>query len=244
MSISAYLKNTVKSSLLRRLQRIAAKTQELTTNGSVMILAPHPDDEVFGCAGLISRLVSEGRPPYIVIFTGGGGSHRGCCDTAEQEICDNRRRLAAKALASLGVPSDHISFLDFKDGSIADRPNDQMQKLDQLIADVKPASIFFPHSGEGWPDHLAVRLIGIEEALKHNIPTYEYCVWMWFYVQRNLNWPTARTIHLSDQEHTAKLEAIDIYSSALAPCGRPWIGVLPPLFMKANSSRTELYFKL
>lgn len=36
-----------------------------------IIIAPHPDDEVIGCGGLIGRLVAEGKAPHIIVMTGG-----------------------------------------------------------------------------------------------------------------------------------------------------------------------------
>ena len=49
---------------------------------------------------------------------------------------------------------------------------------------------------------------------------------------------------MTESEHQKKLEAIKAYHSALAPCGKPWVGVLPNLFVKANSTNIELFFKV
>ena len=46
-------------------------------NNTVMIVAPHPDDESLGCGGLIAQLCSMGRPPLVVIATDGSRSHPG-----------------------------------------------------------------------------------------------------------------------------------------------------------------------
>ena len=37
----------------------------------ILILAPHPDDEVLGCAGIIQKAVSKKVPVKIVFFTNG-----------------------------------------------------------------------------------------------------------------------------------------------------------------------------
>ena len=36
-----------------------------------MVLAPHPDDEVFGCGGAIASHVRAGVPLHVVILTDG-----------------------------------------------------------------------------------------------------------------------------------------------------------------------------
>lgn len=234
--------------ILRRLLILAVhlrrnKCPQITINTTTLILAPHPDDEVFGCAGLILQLVAQGMPPHIVIMTGGGASHRACCDVTSSDVITARRVLTLKAAKELGLSHDYIHFLDFEDGRIGNRPETEVKKLKNIIATLKPETFLVPHNGEGWPDHLAVRTLGLDLAPK---PTsiYEYCVWMWYYRQKNLDWHNASKLKMSKAEHLKKRKAIANYISECAPCGNPWVGVLPKLFIKANSTDTELYFRL
>ena len=44
------------------------KSISLDIGDKVLIVAPHPDDEVLGCSGLIQRLLSEGKRVDIVIL--------------------------------------------------------------------------------------------------------------------------------------------------------------------------------
>lgn len=44
-------------------------TIPVLTNLSV-IVAPHPDDEVFGCCGLMQRLIAQGKRVELIIMTG------------------------------------------------------------------------------------------------------------------------------------------------------------------------------
>ena len=39
--------------------------------GGVLVLAPHPDDEVFGCGGTIAGHVQAGHPVHVVLLTAG-----------------------------------------------------------------------------------------------------------------------------------------------------------------------------
>jgi len=221
----------------------ASKSSELNLLGTTLIIAPHPDDETIGCGGLITHLVTNGHSPHVAILTGGGGSLHSHTDITEETVIEARRKLTLDSARELGLPEANIHFLDFKDGSISARPETEMERLRSLIAELKPANIFVPHSGEGWPDHLAAREIGISLA-PANTNIWEYCVWMWYYNVWNLDWHNARKLHLSPAEHKAKLHAVHAYVTPEAPCGAPWSGVLPAPFLRANTTRTELYFLL
>src|SRR5438128_12463190 len=37
----------------------------------LLVLAPHPDDEVIGCGGLLAHHLHDGRPTRVVIVTDG-----------------------------------------------------------------------------------------------------------------------------------------------------------------------------
>ena len=72
-----------------RVQTIHLKTSslhDLTPANLSVIVAPHPDDEVFGCCGLMQRLIALGKRVELIIMTGGGKSHAGCCDIDENEL--------------------------------------------------------------------------------------------------------------------------------------------------------------
>lgn len=237
------IKSLIKRFQLLHRQLRGYSCRQLKLSGQILILAPHPDDEVFGCGGLIVRLVNEGTIPHVIVLTGGGGSHRGCCSTLEVDIISARRELTHKAMAILGLPKSNLHELDFTDGHISHGNPDEQLKLKLLIGEINPDVILVLHHGEGWPDHISARDLGFELADKHTA-VYEYCVWMWYYHQKNLDWKNAYVLKMTEAEHKKKLEAIKTYHSALAPCGKPWVGVLPELFVKANSRDMELFFKV
>ena len=208
-----------------------------------VIIAPHPDDEVIGCAGLIQALVVRGMPPHVIILTGGEGSHRGCCDTSAEEIIAARHQLTLKAAATLGLPVSHIHCFHYPDGGVT-LEHPETERLQTLLSEQNPLSVFVPHRGEGWSDHLQAA-----ESAKHllkgkNVSIYEYCVWMWYYNVWRLDSCNARLLRMSRTHHQRKLQAIDEYVTPLAPCGKPWSGMLPKPFLKATRWNKELYFKV
>lgn len=208
-----------------------------------VIIAPHPDDEAIGCGGLIQTLVERGTPPHVIILTGGEGSHRGCCDTSVEEIIAERHQLTLKAVATMGLPESHIHCLCYPDGGVALR-HPETERLQELLSELTPQSVFVPHSGEGWSDHVQAAEITKHLLKGQDVSIYEYCVWMWYYNVWRLDYRNARVYRMSRAQYQRKLQAIDEYVTPQAPCGKPWSGVLPKPFLKAAKWNKELYFRI
>lgn len=238
-----FIKDIIRYTRLFILHFLNSNRPLLELSENTVILAPHPDDEVIGCAGLIQTLVERGTPPHVIILTGGEGSHRGCCDTSAEDIIKARHQLTQKAATTLGLPLSNIHCLEYPDGGI-DIAHTETEKLKVLLEELSPKAIFLPHNSEGWNDH--VRVAGIIKKLikQHLVDVYEYCVWMWYYNVWNLDNKNARILKISPSQHQRKLQAIEQYVTPLAPCGKPWSGVLPKAFLKAARWKRELYFRV
>lgn len=217
-----------------------------------IVIAPHPDDEVFGCCGLMQRMVAEGKQVELIIMTGGGKSHASCCDINEGVLIAERRQLTRNAAAIYGLAEEHIHFLNYPDGDVQfsnENTKDLMRTLagiDKMVAG-KEVAVFYPHQlGEGWSDHLRTSEIA-KQLCASILPCakqYEYCVWFWFYNCWKIDLKHAFTLKMNKDEYACKLKAIDAYIDPKAPCGKPWSGVLPPVFLWANKWRKELFFQL
>lgn len=162
----------------------------------------------------------------------------------ENILIENRRQLSRNAADVLGLSLDNLHFLNYPDGNISFE-SPETDKLKRLIDALQPDSIFVPHRGEGWSDHIeAGNIIRQLIATKPDIRLYEYCVWFWYYNTWNIDWKNAELLKMTEGEHKKKLEAMDTYITPLAPCGKPWSGVLPEIFLKANKAKSELFFKV
>lgn len=238
------IKDLIRTVRVHAVRALAILRAHLDVSGRrVLIVAPHPDDEVFGCAGLVQQLVQSGTQVDVVIVTGGGKSHATCCDLEEETLIKKRRELACRGAQIVGLSEMHLHFLDYPDGGIHwNCP--ETEKFRQLVDKLSPDTIFVPHWGEGWPDHIETGRI-VRQLIKDRgqIDIYEYCVWFWFYNVRHIDWPSARIVRMTAAQHRAKLDAIHTYTEPKAPCGNPWSGILPRPFVWANTWNKELYFK-
>src|SRR5262245_49438027 len=109
----------------------------------LLVLAPHPDDEVIGCGGLVALHLREGRQVRVVVATDGGQAG----EPAE------RQRESRAALASLGPAT--VEFLGFPDRHLA-AGADVAAALRKELLELKPDLIAVPGAIEIHPDHLAL----------------------------------------------------------------------------------------
>lgn len=208
-----------------------------------IIIAPHPDDEVLGCGGLIARFIDRGIFPHVIIMTRGEASHCGCCNTSSEDIIKARRQLVFQASHILGLPETHIHCLNYADGGISPENTVETDRLRKILDELPYDAVFVPHWGEGWSDHLQTAEIAKSLIRKH-AELYEYCVWMWYYNVWGLDWNKACQLSMTGKEHALKKKAVDTYVLPKAPCGTPWSGNLPNLLIKSCLWNKELFFRI
>lgn len=238
--------------ILKSIAGIAGQEFRISS-GNVLIVAPHPDDEVLGCGGLIAELTAKGKKVNVLFLTNGSASHKDCCTASEDEIGSQRRHLALKANGILGIPKENLTFLDGVDGKLPRKGQsgfkEMAHKLGGIIKDKAPNTIFCPHPLEGWSDHVAASELTIaameQVAPEKNPQLYYYCVWFWYSLPLKkalgIDWKNARVLDIKDQ-FSIKQKAISLYTSSFAPCGQPWAGKLPKEFLRAFDWQKELFF--
>ena len=70
---------------------------KLKMNNRILVVAPHPDDEVLGCGGIIKKLSDQGDTVIVLIMT------RGKKELYSEERILNVRKEALSAHQILGV---------------------------------------------------------------------------------------------------------------------------------------------
>lgn len=88
----------------------------------ILIIAPHEDDETLGCGGYLQAAIHAGAPVYVCLMTAGEGEELGAAWVTRRpplapgayiRLGQVRRRESLNALASIGLPPDHVFFLDY-----------------------------------------------------------------------------------------------------------------------------------
>lgn len=96
----------------------------LTRDDRIVIVAPHPDDEVLGAGGLIQQALAAGADVRVIYLT--NGDHNQVAFklvsfdlhmTGPEYLVfgEKRRKEAIAAAGQLGLPADHLTFLGYPD---------------------------------------------------------------------------------------------------------------------------------
>lgn len=182
----------------------------------VLVIAPHPDDEVLGVGGTILKRARAGDEVYVCIVTK-------ALDTMfPKELIEQGRQECRKADAMLGVKE--TIFLDFPAVMLETVPRYEFNgKFCEIIQHIQPEEVYIPHRGDMQIDHQLV----VDAAMVAVRPKYEHKVKR-VYAYETLsetgwNIPNAQnefipTVYedISDTLN-AKLDAMNIFQSQLAP---------------------------
>jgi len=113
----------------------------------VLVLAPHADDEVFGCGATLIQAREAGAEVRVVVLTNGEA----------QGDPDVRRREALRAAEILGLPE--YVFWGLADRSLRPRDPGLTKRLRDLLLEVRPRVLLVPSPAEVHPDHRALALL-------------------------------------------------------------------------------------
>jgi LmbE family N-acetylglucosaminyl deacetylase len=112
----------------------------------LLVLAPHPDDEIFGCSAVMLEGVRSGADVHVVIVTDGGAQ-------GEFEV---RREESREAARRLGTPEP--AFWGLADRSLEADLGPLNERIRSSLADLRPELVLIPSPAEIHPDHRAVCL--------------------------------------------------------------------------------------
>lgn len=129
---------------------IPYQASELPLAQRVLVLAPHPDDEIFGCGGVLALYAQQGAHIDVVVVTDGAGFS---VDAERDRVRSTRQQETVQALQQLNIAS--VKFLDFPDRSLAGHEGLVTAVLGQ-IQNLDPQVVLAPSLQEIHPDHLGL----------------------------------------------------------------------------------------
>lgn len=132
---------------------------------NILVIAPHPDDEVLGCGGTIAKHVSQGDNVYVCIVT------KGCEPIFPPESVEKVRAECREADALLGVKK--TIFLDFPAAMMEEVPRYKLNDaFIKTVQELKPDIVYLPHRGDMQLDHKMT----VDAAMVALRPKYDHMV--------------------------------------------------------------------
>jgi LmbE family N-acetylglucosaminyl deacetylase len=181
----------------------------------VVVVAPHPDDEVLGCGGALAMLARAGREIVVVGVTGGEASHAGSIAWTPTSLAAERHRERAAGLARLGLTAP-VHALGLADGGVAQSEPVLQRRLLGLLhtGDV----VFVPWRLDGHPDHEATGRAAVAAAAGRGCACWELPIWMWHWATPadvRVPWRRMRRLALDADARDRKAGAIAAHATQL-----------------------------
>lgn len=229
---------------VRLLHALAPRVEPFTR--PALIVAPHPDDETFGCGGVIAHKCQNGVRVKVAFMTDGSRSHGELDGKGKADLVALRQREGIAACATLGVPVEDIIFFELPDGGLSKiTESDREAAVDRLrglLDAISAEEVYVTYRRDRHRDHevsFALAAAAVARAGR-SVELYEYPIW----VQNGLNrwlqrvglrqYRTARAVPLSAEVLAKKRVAVAAHASQLE--------TLPKGFEEMFLTGRELFF--
>jgi LmbE family N-acetylglucosaminyl deacetylase len=206
---------------------------------SMLVIAPHPDDEVIGLGGLLVESIRAKKRIHVVYLTDG---EKSLDDLEPSIVAGQRLALTRKVLSSLGLPESQTSRLHLPDGSIPHpghvNHDAAVKQLEAILYEFRPDAVFVTHPLDTWPfDHVAAFELAVQAVRKSRLSCRLYGYWVWLRYSMPLNkiavicWNDIIKIPVDDVM-AEKRKLLDLYLKPACADGRSWSGELPDSMLK------------
>jgi LmbE family N-acetylglucosaminyl deacetylase len=204
----------------------------------VVVVAPHPDDEVLGAGGLMQAAGRWGATVEVVAVTDGEAAPVAGVSGAAGRRALGARRVEERAAAlerltgtSEGRPSA-VHRLGLPDGAVAG--GEEALRVD-LAGRLGPeACCVAPWSGDGHPDHEAAGRAAEDAAAATGATLWAYPVWTWHWARPadpSVPWDRARRLEVGAHDLARKRSALEAFVSQIDTAPAGGAPVLPVAFL-------------
>jgi len=136
---------------------IPYSSERAVGRGPALVFAPHPDDEVFGCAGAIMRHVEAGESVTVIVITDGAYEPGPADDARAYGATREQESIAAAAVLGYGQPV----FWRLPDRGLVFGEK-LIHRLVQAIEEHRPGIVYAPSLHEAHPDHRVLAMAAVE----------------------------------------------------------------------------------
>lgn len=209
----------------------------LGSRGKALVLAPHPDDEVFAVGGILSLMTGCGYDVVVLAVTDGEASHARSARVTPEELRETRLGETTRAYRQLGIDPCRIR-MRLPDSQVCSRERQLREELDVHMDGA--TIVLAPIETDGHPDHDTVGRVADELGQSRGVPLWQYAVWARLNEER-ITQGGPFTVRLTPEVALRKCRAMQTYSSQFIALGpEPEDGpVLPADFVQHFSGNEE-----
>jgi LmbE family N-acetylglucosaminyl deacetylase len=200
--------------------------------GSLVVVSPHPDDEVLAAGGLIRQWALSGQPVTVLSVTDGEKAY------ARDGLDVIRRRELAESLRILVQVHVSVRRIGLPDGAVSKHTNRLRNALHDVLDPATTLVAPYEHDGHG--DHEATGRVCSEVALASKVSLVRYPIWAWHrYPASGLAALSWGKYQLNADTQRAKARAIQCFASQIRPLwGEP---ILPANVLRYFSRPYEAF---
>jgi LmbE family N-acetylglucosaminyl deacetylase len=212
----------------------------------LVVVAPHPDDEILGAGGLIQQALRDGVLLEVVSVTNGEASHPNSHEITGVDLARIRRRESCEALRRLGWEHPTITTLNLPDGNV----KGQRRALDQALESILlPDDLCIaPWRRDGHPDHDECGDSARRASAAIGAQSLSYLVWAWHWADpqgTDIPWDRCVRIDLGRRARARKRWATAAFESQIRPIGSGENdrAILPPAILRRFWRGYEIFIE-
>ncbi len=192
------------------------------TNQTLLVIAPHPDDEVLGCGGLIAKVKSNGGKVYVLFLTVG--------DTDDYR--KEGTSTGSERMKEIERVAKHMKYDDYRIAFPGNKYHLRLDEIAQLelmkeyengplsLNKLKPTIVATPFFSDYNQDHRAatMALFGATRPAPDDQKPLQRVILGYESVPTAGWWDTTGSkmnfyLHLSEKELKAKMKGLELYTS-------------------------------
>jgi LmbE family N-acetylglucosaminyl deacetylase len=213
-------------------------------NARLVVVAPHPDDEILACGGLLAMRAALDLPSVVIAVTDGEASHGALDPVARAALAERRVAESHAGLAALGVSRACALRLGIPDGKAAHMISDITVGLLLLLK--RDDFVLTTWTMDGHPDHEAVAEAVQKAVTLAGCQLLEAPVWMWHWASpadTRIPWHRLVQLELPESALKRKEEALACHRSQLENRNDGLHPVLLPTILQRASRSHEYFFR-
>ena len=209
----------------------------------VVVVSPHPDDEVLGCGGLLSLCATREIPIAIVSLSDGEACYPDNHAWPADRIRTARRSELENALLALGIDGPPPIRLEIPDGQVAAHEAMLGQWLLHYLR--QSDAVFVPWRRDGHPDHEAASRATLHAVERVGAQLFEFPIWGWHWASANgdaFEGLQMSRLELDAAAHEAKRAAVACFTSQVTTTDPTLPApILPPHVLKRFDRDFEVF---